>query len=42
MRTLYLSRAGEVGRIVDGGGYETLAGGFKVQANSFMPTTASR
>ena len=32
---LYLSRAGEVGRIVDGGGYETLAGGFKVQSQLF-------
>jgi len=32
---LYLSRAGEVGRIVDGGSYETLAGGFKVQSQLF-------
>ncbi len=32
---LYLSRAGEVGRIPDGGGYETLAGGFKVQSQLF-------
>jgi glucose/arabinose dehydrogenase len=32
---LYVSRAGEVGRIVDGGSYETLAGGFKVQSQLF-------
>ncbi len=32
---LYVSRAGEVGRIPDGGSYETLAGGFKVQSQLF-------
>jgi len=32
---LYLSRAGEVGQIVDGGGYETLAGGFAVNSHLF-------
>jgi glucose/arabinose dehydrogenase len=32
---LYVSRAGEVGRIRDGGSYETLAGGFKVQSQLF-------
>ncbi len=32
---LYLNRAGEVGRIVDGGGYEKLAGGFAVQGRLF-------
>ena len=32
---LYLSRAGEVGRIPDGGGYEKLADGFAVQSQLF-------
>ena len=32
---LYLNRAGEVGRIVDGGGYEPLAGGFAVAGQLF-------
>jgi len=32
---LYLNRAGEVGRIPDGGGYEKLAGGFAVQGRLF-------
>lgn len=32
---LYLNRAGEVGRIVDGGGYEPLAGGFAVSGKDF-------
>lgn len=32
---LYVSRAGEVGRIPDGGGYETLAGGFAVSSQLF-------
>ena len=32
---LYLNRAGEVGRIVDGGGYEPLAGGFAVAGHLF-------
>ena len=32
---LYLNRAGEVGRIVDGGGYEPLAGGFAVKGQDF-------
>lgn len=32
---LYLNRAGEVGRIVDGGGYEKLAGGFAVAGRLF-------
>ena len=32
---LYLSRAGEVGRIPDGGAYETLAGGFSVASQLF-------
>ena len=32
---LYVSRAGEVGRIPDGGGYEKLAGGFAVQSQLF-------
>ncbi len=32
---LYLSRAGEVGRIVDGGGYERLAVGFAVNSQLF-------
>jgi glucose/arabinose dehydrogenase len=32
---LYLSRAGEVGRIPDGGSYETLAGGFAVSSQLF-------
>jgi hypothetical protein len=33
--SLYVSRAGEVGRIPDGGGYETLAGGFAVSSQLF-------
>ncbi len=33
--TLYLTRAGEVGRIVDGGKYEALAGGFAVNSQLF-------
>ncbi len=33
--SLYVSRAGEVGRIPDGGGYETLAGGFSVSSQLF-------
>ncbi len=33
--TLYVSRAGEVGRIPDGGSYETLAGGFSVSSQLF-------
>ncbi len=32
---LYLNRAGEVGRIVDGGGYEPLAGGFAIAGQLF-------
>lgn len=32
---LYLNRAGEVGRIVDGGVYETLAAGFAVESRLF-------
>jgi hypothetical protein len=32
---LYVSRAGEVGRIADGGAYETLAGGFAVSSQLF-------
>ena len=32
---LYVSRAGEVGRIVDGGGYERLAAGFPVNGRLF-------
>ncbi len=32
---LYLNRAGEVGRIVDGSGYEPLAGGFAVAGQLF-------
>jgi glucose/arabinose dehydrogenase len=32
---LYLARAGEVGRIVDGGAYEPLAGGFAVNSQLF-------
>lgn len=32
---LYLNRAGEVGRIVDGGGYERLAAGFAVNGRLF-------
>ena len=32
---LYISRAGEVGRIVDGGGYERLAAGFPVNGRLF-------
>ncbi len=32
---LYISRAGEVGRIPDGGGYETLASGFAVNSRLF-------
>ena len=32
---LYLNRAGEVGRIVDGSGYEPLAGGFAVAGHLF-------
>lgn len=32
---LYLNRAGEVGRIPDGGAYQTLAGGFAVQGRLF-------
>lgn len=32
---LYLNRAGEVGRIVDGSGYEPLAGGFAVSGKDF-------
>ena len=32
---LYLNRAGEVGRIVDGGGYEPLAGGFAVAGHLY-------
>jgi hypothetical protein len=32
---LYVSRAGEVGRIPDGGSYETLAGGFAVSSQLF-------
>ena len=32
---LYVSRAGEVGRITDGGSYETLAGGFAVSSQLF-------
>jgi hypothetical protein len=32
---LYVSRAGEVGRIVDGGGYEKLADGFAVESQLF-------
>ncbi len=32
---LYLSRAGEVGRIPDGGGYEKLADGFAVESRLF-------
>jgi hypothetical protein len=32
---LYVSRSGEVGRIPDGGGYETLASGFAVQSQLF-------
>jgi glucose/arabinose dehydrogenase len=32
---LYLSRAGEVGRLPDGGGYEPLAGGFAVNSQLF-------
>ncbi len=32
---LYLNRAGEVGRIPDGGSYQTLAGGFAVQGRLF-------
>jgi glucose/arabinose dehydrogenase len=32
---LYISRAGEVGRIADGGVYETLAGGFAVNSQLF-------
>jgi glucose/arabinose dehydrogenase len=32
---LYVSRAGEVGRITDGGAYETLAGGFAVSSQLF-------
>lgn len=32
---LYLNRAGEVGRIVDGGAYEPLAGGFAVAGQLF-------
>jgi glucose/arabinose dehydrogenase len=33
--SLYVSRAGEVGRIPDGGEYETLAGGFAVSSQLF-------
>jgi hypothetical protein len=33
--SLYVSRAGEVGRIPDGGTYETLAGGFSVSSQLF-------
>ncbi len=33
--SLYVSRAGEVGRIPDGGAYETLAGGFSVSSQLF-------
>jgi len=33
--SLYVSRSGEVGRIPDGGGYETLAGGFAVHSQLF-------
>jgi glucose/arabinose dehydrogenase len=33
--TLYISRAGEVGRLPDGGAYETLAGGFAVSSQLF-------
>ncbi|MGL4648216.1 MAG: PQQ-dependent sugar dehydrogenase, partial [Caldilineaceae bacterium] len=33
--TLYISRSGEVGRIVDGGEYEPLAGGFAVNSQLF-------
>lgn len=32
---IYVSRAGEVGRIPDGGAYETLAGGFAVSSQLF-------
>ena len=32
---LYVSRSGEVGRIADGGGYETLANGFAVESRLF-------
>ncbi|NJN83736.1 MAG: hypothetical protein HC802_16655 [Caldilineaceae bacterium] len=32
---VYVSRAGEVGRIVDGGSYEALAGGFAVNSQLF-------
>ena len=33
--SLYVSRAGEVGRVPDGGSYETLAGGFSVSSQLF-------